>query len=646
MIGNQRSSGSRRGRIAAAFRALAVATASAVLSTTAGAQTAQITPQVNLQARTPANKAFFAALPVDAANRRIIVKFREGTGVRLRGGLFTTEVRNVDLAGANALLATDPGIAVERLFQRSESDLARDEARIEATSGREQADLNLYYLVVAPAGADAAALIAAFNRLDVVEVAQSEPRAAAPPVTPDFTAQQGYKLTAPGGIGANLVAAMPGGKGQNVMIADIEYSWNVDHEDLAKARLPGALLANGTPSDPFSDNNHGTAVLGELVGDENAFGVTGILSGATLRLVNANNTGGYALANAINVASAALTAGDVILIEQQTAGPNGGCDVMSQVGCAPVEWVQAFYDAIVTATSAGIIVIEPAGNGSQDLDSAPYAPMRPPARADSGAIMVGAGAAPGCTSPARGRLGFSNFGARLDVQGWGQCVTTTGYGFLQGGADPNVAYTDRFGGTSSASPIVAGAAGVVSSIAQQRGVTLTPAQVRTILRTTGTPQEFGTAGQIGPLPNLVQAIGSFSCTTPPPATITAVAGVITVGTPGDDVIMGTAGADRIFGMGGNDLILGGGGDDQLAGGDGNDLLCGGAGNDRLSGDNGNDTLFGDADDDDLAGGAGDDGLFGGAGVDRLDGGVGADQCTAGGQAGDISAPSPRCETIL
>ena len=98
---------------------------------------------------------------------------------------------------------------------------------------------------------------------------------------PDFTGQQGYRLTRrPAASTPTSPRTLPGGKGQNIIIADIEYSWNVNHEDLTKARLAGALIANGTPDDPFDDNNHGTAVLGEIVGDENAFGVTGIVSGA------------------------------------------------------------------------------------------------------------------------------------------------------------------------------------------------------------------------------------------------------------------------------------------------------------------------------------------------------------------------------
>lgn len=71
----------------------------------------------------------------------------------------------------------------------------------------------------------------------------------------------------------------------------------------------------------------------------------------------------------------------------------------------------------------------------------------------------------------------------------------------------NTAYSNSFGGTSSASPIVTGAAAILSSVAQQQGVAMTPAQVRGRLVATGTAQ----AGSdlIGPLPNLRAALGLF-----------------------------------------------------------------------------------------------------------------------------------------
>jgi hypothetical protein len=262
-------------------------------------------------------------------------------------------------------------------------------------------------------------------------------------------------------------------------------------------------------------------VLGEIVGDANGFGVTGLAPAATLRTVNAasliNGVCSLNLANAINIAANNSTAGDVILIEQQMAGPRK-TDPKSDVGYVPVEWDQtgAVFAAISNATARGIIVIEPAGNGSQNLDDPVYNDGigKNWFSYDSGAIMVGAGNAPGCTwgtdpTVARGRLSFSNYGSRLNVQGWGDCVWTTGYGDFQGGTNPNLWYSQRFAGTSSASPIVASSAALLSSVAEGRGTTLTPAKVRALLISTGQPQAYGYGGLIGPLPNVRAAINAL-----------------------------------------------------------------------------------------------------------------------------------------
>ena len=199
-------------------------------------------------------------------------------------------------------------------------------------------------------------------------------------------------------------------------------------------------------------------------------------------------------ASAIQVAADNTSPGDVILIEQQSAGPRwpGG---KSQFGYLPLEWQPAVRTAIQSATARGRIVVEAAGNGSQDLDDPIYGGWF---ATDSGAILVGAGNAPGCRygndpTVARGRLSFSNYGSRTDLQGWGNCVVSSGYGDLQPSSGGNVAYTAVFGGTSSASPIVASSAAALSSVAESRGTTLTPATVRTMLeppvsrRRSGTP---------------------------------------------------------------------------------------------------------------------------------------------------------------
>ena len=69
---------------------------------------------------------------------------------------------------------------------------------------------------------------------------------------------------------------------------------------------------------------------------------------------------------------------------------------------------------------------------------------------DSGAVMVGAG-----TPTGRIAEWFTNYGSRVDLEGWGSSVTTTGYGDLWN-TGPDSTYTAGFNGTSSATPIVTG----------------------------------------------------------------------------------------------------------------------------------------------------------------------------------------------
>ena len=471
---------------------------------TAGSHAAD--PNGKLEPRLAMHKPARTKLQRGQSREFVHVKFAEGAGVRARGGTLVSTSGH-DLSDARGVLARHAA-GVARLFAFDEQNLDADAARVARQSGRQQADLNSYVRLRLKAGADTEAALDALNALDVVETAYPEPLPVRQP-TPSYTASQGYHSPASSsGIDANYAWTISGGTGGNVRIHDIEYSWNAAHEDLSK--LQTSYYPNGSFRDPFNNDNHGTAVIGEMAGDANSYGVTGLTPHATIQVTNATNTErNYDLANSILVAAQNLRAGDVMLLEQQIAGPNGCGE--NQVGCVAVEYVPAYYDAIVSATSRGIIVIEPAGNGYQNLDSAAYGGVFSGARADSGAIVVGAGGAPGC-SGARTRLGFSNYGARVDVQGWGECVTTTGYGDLQN-TTHNASYTKAFGGTSSASPIVASAAASLSSIAKARGMLLTPRDVRARLKATGTAQVFGAGGNIGPLPNLRAAIAGLSTTT-------------------------------------------------------------------------------------------------------------------------------------
>jgi hypothetical protein len=354
------------------------------------------------------------------------------------------------------------------------------------------------------------------------------PQFARPPVAPsaipDYSAQQGYLDAAPAGVGARSSAwALAGGRGANIRFIDVEGGWTLDHIDL---RGVGGGLIGGQAFSDADWTNHGTAVLGEIRGVDNGFGVTGIAPEATFSVVSHQGLGS---AGAIDLAASSLAAGDIILLEMHRPGPRFGFSSRDdQQGYIAVEWWPDDFLAVRRAVLRGVIVVEAAGNGAQDLDDQFYDTPDPsfpdtwknPFRgaADSGAILVGAGAPPsGQFGPDRSRLDFSNYGSRIDCQGWGEGVVSTGYGDLYGGADNafrTVAYTAVFSGTSSASPIVTGVVACLQGIARQRGGQFGPAKVRDLLRATGSPQIAGLAGgvaqRIGNRPDLAALIAAIT----------------------------------------------------------------------------------------------------------------------------------------
>ena len=316
---------------------------------------------------------------------------------------------------------------------------------------------------------------------------------------------QGYRDAPPGGIGAFDPAVVPGGDGAGTTVVDVEYSWVLDHEDL-ELDASANIDTQATLVDPFNSTDHGTAVLGELAGVANAYGVTGIVPATTVLVApaNTNLTPAYNPARAITLATGVLDPGDAILIEQQTGVCGGACGA-NQVGCGPLEGIQAVFDAIAAATALGITVVEAAGNGNVNLDAASCAGLFDRTVRDSGAIIVGAG-----DSATRARLAFSSYGSRVDLQGWGNNVTTTGYGDLFNPGDVRQRHTGFFSGTSSASPIVTGAAlAIQGAVMEAELAPLDPLELRQVLVDTGTPQT-GPAENIGPLPDIGSALAAIT----------------------------------------------------------------------------------------------------------------------------------------
>jgi hypothetical protein len=96
-----------------------------------------------------------------------------------------------------------------------------------------------------------------------------------------------------------------------------EYSWNQQHGDLGVAHSVKLLLDDGDVAvDPFNETEHGTAVLGEMVGTPNSFGINGISPGAQVGLAPEYtvNLGDFGRSNAILLAVHDAKPGDIILL--------------------------------------------------------------------------------------------------------------------------------------------------------------------------------------------------------------------------------------------------------------------------------------------------------------------------------------------
>ena len=394
--------------------------------------------------------------------RRVVVKFRPD--VRLS---YTTEAQTQFATTAQRewteLTAAHPGIALVPYFSTLPEHTLRS---LSESPGSQPAavppSFTQYFAIECPAGMDPEAVARTVASWPVVETAYAEADPAPPPVNPSDdprNTDQHYEDAAPTGIDVRWAWAQADGSG--VGFVDMERGWTLNHEDLVAA---GISIISGINNDY---TGHGTAVLGEVVMVDNTIGGVGIAPFASARVVSQwRNASTYNTAEAILSAAAVMKSGDVLLLEAQTTS-----STMS--GYLPVEVEQATFDAIQYATSNGIIVVEAGGNGSNDLDTYKDSNGKFILNRnsndfrDSGAIMVGAAN----SSTPHTRSGFSNYGSRIDCYGWGDSIDTTGDGWTGNATNT---YTTSFGGTSGASPIIAGSALIVQSWLIKHGQLYSP----------------------------------------------------------------------------------------------------------------------------------------------------------------------------
>lgn len=350
-------------------------------------------------------------------------------------------------------------------------------------------------------------LVRTLQQMPEVELAYLE-EAVLDPVVDDsndtYAGGQDYLDAAPVGIDARWAWTQLNGEGAGVGFIDLEQGWFLSHEDLT-AKSPTLIFNDNRDGVGTYKGDHGTAVLGEVVGIDNTVGVVGIAPAVSwVRVVSHYEAAtGTALhvADAIVAAIDVMAPGDVLLLEVQRS-------------YLPTETDAGDFDAIRLATALGIVVVEAAGNGNFDLDAwtdgggLQLLNRADPNFRDSGAIMTGscASALPHNRYVGCGLGCGSNYGSRIDCFAWGENITSAGYGDLDPGTGDNTTYTDTFGGTSGASPMITGAALILQGMHQATtgGARLSPLQMRAILSdpATGTLQGGGVAGNIGVMPNL------------------------------------------------------------------------------------------------------------------------------------------------
>ncbi|EEM62515.1 Fibronectin type III domain protein [Bacillus thuringiensis serovar berliner ATCC 10792] len=437
--------------------------------------------------------------------KQLILKFKNEANLPYQDGIekfIKEEKQDPELIG---ILAEYPNVTINRLFNSLNPKEIKNLGKEIKDSDHISSNLLNYYIVETQDDIDVQALLTKIEKSSLVETAYLQEEEAPPaerlpnlsvnPYDEPRLTRQGYLEPAPLGINAPYAWSIKGGDGKGTTFVDMEYGWLFSHEDLVNQKIE--LISGQNKSE---HHDHGTSVLGIVSAEDNNIGGIGIAPKAKVKVVSQiRDNGNYNTADAILSAVNNMQAGDILLLEAQAT-----YDGYGDKNYFPVEVKPDIFDAIRMGTNKGIIIIEAGANGGNDLDQfrdrngKQVLNRNSPDFKDSGAIMVGAASA---RVPHK-RSYFSNYGSRVDVYGWGNAVDTTD-------AKPSEfitnLYTSSFAGTSSASPIIAGAAASIQGIVKNnQGRVYTPRQLRAILSdsSTGTKSNDPTSDKIGVLPDL------------------------------------------------------------------------------------------------------------------------------------------------
>jgi len=314
------------------------------------------------------------------------------------------------------------------------------------------------------------------------------------------------------GLDVEAVWSLPGGKGAGELLADVEQGWHTAHPEFSGITanvLPGGL-------EVVAAKPHGTMALSVAVARKDLKGVVGVaplvpevVLSSEMRLSGEAVTEAAIMDAIVDLTKAGRSPGGVLLLEVQKevkefdaafpAGVMGPCEMKVEV-----------FEVIQLAVANHIIVVEAAGNGSENaalMKSVDLDVLTTLLHGDSGAIVVGQSRWDGVAA-GHAAIDYACTGKRIDCFGWGFLVPAASV--VTATIPYTPAYTPYFGGTSSASAMIAGTVLVVQGLVRNGAAGaisyLPPMQMRALLRdrTPGinTPLGDGQTELIGVLPDL------------------------------------------------------------------------------------------------------------------------------------------------
>ncbi|MGL4232196.1 MAG: S8 family serine peptidase [Casimicrobium sp.] len=394
----------------------------------------------------------------------------------------------------------------------------------------------------------------------------------------DLSSLQFYFKDSPVGTGTASIWAMPGGKGEGVTITTIGPGIDKNHEDMPPVTVYGeSCFFNTEPI--FADNgDHDLAAMSIVAAPHNGYGINGAVPNAKFQYklfansaeVNADSVVELSQDRpfGIDCGGNGFTKSDVIFFEVGTRNnylvPLDGRIEIERF--LPIDVGPTLFKAISIATANETHVLIAAANGYINGVTPPngykrpfgvnlneLAGLYPDPYYDHHGIRVGASAIielPGsptnisqCSDKqkfyeykAHALLpeNFSNYGSGVGnyevhlFAAGGSVVAATNSAsdrepcFDNGPASNISRWYQSFSGTSSATPIVAGAVAQIIGVLRAKGRTISPLSMRNILQATGSPQAGSFERNIGVMPNVVAALNAISSAAAPVARTNAI----------------------------------------------------------------------------------------------------------------------------